>query len=147
MITLRDRKEKRLDMSIFFMISKKKTNKRAVVRNHIAMRIRAAFELIVARGADAEVRENVESRDEEECASEEPVSFNVVRKPKKKHNHSVHHSRLANLASSVNPSTLRLVSNPAPTKHLILQGMSVELFLLFSSDMSKTGHMSYRPLS
>jgi len=146
MIALRDRKEKRLDMSIFFMISKKKTNKRAVVRNHIAMRIRAAFELIIARGADAEMKENVESGDEE-CASEEPVSFNVVRKPKKKHNHSVHHSRLANLASSVNPSTLRLVSNPAPTKHLILQGMSVEPFLLFSSNMSKTGHMSYRPLS
>ncbi|KAG1791992.1 uncharacterized protein HD556DRAFT_1293967, partial [Suillus plorans] len=53
---------KKLDMSIVFMISKKKTNKRAVVRNRIAMRIRSAFELIVTRGADAEPKENVEDR-------------------------------------------------------------------------------------
>ncbi|KAG2128276.1 hypothetical protein DEU56DRAFT_915535 [Suillus clintonianus] len=51
---------KRLDMSIFFMIAKKKTNKRAVVRNRIAMRIRSAFELIVTRGADSEPKDNVE---------------------------------------------------------------------------------------
>ncbi|KAG1737810.1 hypothetical protein EDB19DRAFT_1575718, partial [Suillus lakei] len=61
MVPWRNRKDspKRLDMSIFFMISKKKTNKRAVVRNRIAMRIRSAFELIVTRGADAEPKDNV----------------------------------------------------------------------------------------
>ncbi|KAG0708774.1 hypothetical protein DFH29DRAFT_993650 [Suillus ampliporus] len=113
---------RRLDMSILFMISKKKTNKRAVVRNRIAMRIRAAFELIVARGADAEPRENVEGRDGgKECRPEESASSNIVRKPKKKNDRSVHKSKLASLMSSATPSNLGLVSNPAPTKHLILQ--------------------------
>ncbi|OAX37339.1 hypothetical protein K503DRAFT_240056 [Rhizopogon vinicolor AM-OR11-026] len=121
MMIPRNRKEKRLDMSIFFMISKKKTNKRAVVRNRIAMRIRAGFELIVSRGADAEPREIVEVRNEGLCVSEESVISNVVRKPRKKQNHSARQSKLASLASSAVPSNLGLVSNPAPTKHLILQ--------------------------
>lgn len=47
-------------MSIVFMISKKKTNTRVVARNRIAMRIRAAFELIGVWGADAEPREHVQ---------------------------------------------------------------------------------------
>lgn len=111
---------KRLDMSIYFMISKKKTNKRAVVRNRIAMRIRTAFELIVTRGADAELKDNVEGRQVgKECAPEE--SSNIVRKPKKKVNPTGRELKLASLASSITPSNLRLVSNPVPTKHLILQ--------------------------
>jgi hypothetical protein len=132
MVPLGNRKEKRLDMSIFFMISKKKTNKRAVVRNRIAMRIRAAFELIVVRGADAEPREKVESGGGEVCASEESASSSVVRKPKKKHNYSAHHSKLASLVSSTIPSNLSLVSNSAPTQHLILQGTSVKILPVLS---------------
>jgi hypothetical protein len=146
MIIPRNRKEKRLDMSIFFMISKKKTNKRAVVRNRIAMRIRAAFELIISRGADAEPKEIVEVKDEELCVSEESVISNVVRKPRKKQNQSARQSKLASLASSAVASNLGLVSNPAPTKHLILQGMSMDLFPTLSSDVFKIGHMSCRPL-
>lgn len=111
---------KRLDMSIFFMISKKNTNKRAVVRNRIAMRIRSAFELIVTRGADAEPKDNVEGRQVgKERGPEE--SSSVVRKPKKKINRSGRELKLASLASSITPSNLGLVLNPAPTKHLILQ--------------------------
>lgn len=114
---------KKLDMSIVFMISKKKTNKRAVVRNRIAMRIRSAFELIVTRGADAEPKENVEDRHlGKKCGSEE--SSSVVRKPKKKLDRSSREFKLASLASSITPSNLGLISNPAPTRHLILQGTS-----------------------
>lgn len=111
---------KRLDMSIFFMISKKNTNKRAVVRNRIAMRIRSAFELIVTRGADAEPKANVEARRVgKECRPEE--SSSIVRKPKKKLDRSGRELKLDSLASSITSSNLGLVSNPAPTKHLILQ--------------------------
>ncbi|KAG1891300.1 hypothetical protein F4604DRAFT_405880 [Suillus subluteus] len=111
---------KRLDMSIFFMISKKNTNKRAVVRNRIAMRIRSAFELIVTRGADAEPKDNVKGRPlGKECGPEE--SSSVVKKPKKKIDRSGRELKLASLASSITPSNLGLVSNPEPTKHLILQ--------------------------
>ncbi|KAG2121262.1 hypothetical protein DEU56DRAFT_918268 [Suillus clintonianus] len=128
--TDRNRKNgpKSLDMSIFFMIAKKKTDKRAVVRNRIAMRIRSAFELIVARGADAEPKDNVEGR----RVSKEPepglgpgpqesASSNVARNPKKKPDRSVQRLKLASLASSIAPSNLGLVSNPASTEHLILQ--------------------------
>ncbi|KAG2159494.1 uncharacterized protein EDB93DRAFT_1070688, partial [Suillus bovinus] len=77
---------KRVDMSIVFMISKKNTNKRAVVRNRIAMRIRSAFELIVARGADAELKDNDNSRQlGKERGPEE--SSSAVRKPKKNIDH------------------------------------------------------------
>ncbi|KAG2103450.1 uncharacterized protein F5147DRAFT_775993 [Suillus discolor] len=111
---------KKLDMSMVFMISKKKTNKRAVVRNRIAMRIRSAFELIVTRGADAEPKENVKDRHlGKKCGPEE--SSSVVRKPKKKLDRSNRELKLASLASSITPSNLGLISNPAPTRHLILQ--------------------------
>jgi hypothetical protein len=102
-----------------FMISKQKTNKRAVVRNRIAMRIRTAFELIVSRGADAERKVNVKGRQvSKECRPEEPSS--VVRK--RKIDCSGRESKLARLASSITRSNLGLVSNPAPSRHLILQG-------------------------
>lgn len=111
---------KRLDMSILFMISKQKTNKRAVVRNRIAMRIRSAFELIVTRGADTEPKDNVEGRQVvKECGPE--ASTSVVRKSKRKFDRSDRELKLASLASSITPSNLRLISNPASTKHLILQ--------------------------
>lgn len=112
---------KRLDMSILFMISKQKTNKRAVVRNRIAMRIRSAFELIVTRGADAEPKDDVEGRQVgKECGPEE--SSSVVRKPKRKPDRSSRELKFASLASSITPSNLGLISSPASTKHLILQG-------------------------
>ncbi|KAG1749907.1 uncharacterized protein EDB91DRAFT_773050 [Suillus paluster] len=118
----RKNSRRRLDMSILFMISKKKTNKRAVVRNRIAMRIRAAFELIVVRGADAEPRENVQGGDGgKESRPEESASSTVARKPNKNNDRSVHKARLANMVFSATPPNLGLVSNPAPTKHLILQ--------------------------
>ena len=127
---LRNEKKKRQDMSILFMISKKKTNKRAVVRNRIAMRIRAAFELIVVRGADAELRENVEGGVEVACVSKESASSSVSRKPKKKQKSSTHQLRLASLVSSALPSNLMLVSNPKsePDNRLILQGTSMKPF-------------------
>lgn len=111
---------KKLDMSILFMISKKNTNKRAVVRNRIAMRIRSAFELIVTRGADAGPKDNVKGRQSgKECRPEE--SSSIVKTPKKKLDRSGRELKLASLSSSITPSNLELVSNPAPTKHLILQ--------------------------
>ncbi|KAG2356002.1 hypothetical protein BDR07DRAFT_1381130 [Suillus spraguei] len=114
---------KKLDMSILFMISKKNTNKRAVVRNRIAMRIRSAFELIVTRGADAGPKDDVKGRQSgKECRPEE--SSSIVKTPKKKLDRSGRELKLASLSSSITPSNLELVSNPAPTKHLILQGTS-----------------------
>lgn len=111
-------------MSIVFMISKKKTNKRAVVCNRIAMRIRAVFELIVARGADAEPREHVQGNvgHHKECMPVESLaSSKIVWKPKQRFDPLVHKSNLASsLLSSATPSNLRLVSNPAPIEHLIL---------------------------
>jgi hypothetical protein len=102
------------------MIAKQKTNKRAVVRNRIAMRIRSSFELIVTRGADAEPKDNVQGRQVgKECAPEE--SSSVVRKPKGKPNRSGRELQLASLASSITPSNPGLVSNPASAEHLILQ--------------------------
>lgn len=109
---------KRLNMSILFMISKQKTNKRAVVRNRIAMRIRTALELIVSRGADAERKVNVKGRQvSKECRPEEPSG--VVRK--RKIDCPGRESKLGRLASPITRSNLGLVSNPAPSRHLILQ--------------------------
>lgn len=135
---------KRLNMSILFMISKQKTDKRAVVRNRIAMRIRTALQLIVTRGADAEPKDNVKGRQVgKECRPEEPSS--VVRK--RKIDRSGRESKLARLASSITPSNLGLISNPAPSTHLILQGTPREQCFFTSLTRTKIGHMLCRLLS
>ncbi|KAG2147106.1 hypothetical protein BD769DRAFT_1345844 [Suillus cothurnatus] len=134
---------KRLDMSIYFMISKKKTNKRAVVRNRIAMRIRTAFELIVTRGADAELKDNVEGRQVgKECAPEE--SSNIVRKPKKKVNPTGRELKLANWTYVMSPS---LLSYRMPLPDLIqhlrtglesIRAQSMKLDIRWALDMKPT---------
>lgn len=122
MVLQKERKDssKKLDMSILFMISKKNTNKRAVVRNRIAMRLRSAFELIVTRGANAEPEDNIKGRQlGKECRLEE--SSSIVKKLEKKLDRSDRESKPTSLSSSITPSNLKLVSDPAPTEHLILQ--------------------------